>query len=368
MNVLHSFKFYYPKSGGIQHAVRVTAEGLAKRGHDVRVLSSVVRGCGRTFEEGDVRVKKVGSLGTTLSVPIAPTYPVHLWRAKATADLLHYHLPDPLSVTSDLISGRSTSPTVITYHSDIVRQSSALQFYRPLLDRFLACVDRILVTSPGLLEHSEFLTDYADKCKIVPLGIDIDHYGSYDGPTYELPVDGDRPVLLFVGRLVYYKGLEYLIEAMQGIDADLLIAGSGPLRQTLEQQADNTDVSDQIHFLGYVESDLLHYCYEVADVFVFPSVARSEAFGVAQLEAMAYRTPVINTNLRTGVPWVSRNGETGLTVPPRDPDALQNAIRTLVGDECLRSEYGSNARSRVEQLFTKERQIKATCAVYEELV
>ncbi|WP_135824053.1 glycosyltransferase [Halorussus ruber] len=366
MNLLHVSKFYYPNTGGIEWVVKQLAEGTAD-GNAVNVLSSVPRGFGGDDVINGVRVTKAGSLGVALSVPLAPTFPFHLRSAIQEADVAHFHLPDPLSVISYLSSRDTATKTVATFHNDIVKQSTALQVYRPFLDRFLETVNRIIVTSPALLEQSEFLTPYREKCTIVPLGIDVDEFGDYSGTEFDLP-GRDRPTILFAGRLIYYKGIEYLIDAMVDVDADLLIAGSGELREELEQRAADRGVDNKVTFLGYVSDEKLHYCYERADVFALPSIAPSEGFGIVQLEAMAYQTPIVNTNIPSGVPWVSKDGETGLTVPPRDSRCLSKALRTLVEDEQLRSTLGDNARRRVEAKFTHDRMVSKTNEVYEELL
>jgi rhamnosyl/mannosyltransferase len=296
---------------------------------------------------------------------LAPSFPVRLWQTSRDADIVHHHLPNPLSVISHLTAPSTDAPVVVTYHSDIVRQQSALRLYRPYLHRFLANVDHIFVTSPRLLDYSDHLTPYREKASVVPLSIDLDEYGQYDGPSVDFPGDPNRPTLLFVGRLNYYKGVEYLLDAMSSIDADLLIAGDGGRRDALASRVNRLGVADRVHFLGYVDEEQLHACYDRADVFVLPSVEPSEAFGIVQLEAMAYGTPVINTNLPTGVPWVSLDGETGVTVPPRDAEALRNAITELLNDSERRRAYGEHARKRVERYFGRDRMLDTMEARYQ---
>jgi rhamnosyl/mannosyltransferase len=364
MKILHCFKYYHPSSGGIEHAVKTTAEELTRRGEAVKVCASVNKGRGKHFEHNDVEVIKSGSLGSVLSVPLSPAFPLRFNHLQRWADIVHFHLPDPLSTTAALLSQPDDVSTIVTYHSDIVRQSRALAVYHPVRDRLLDRADKILVTSPQLLKNATALDSYQDKCEIVPLGINIERYDSCGSTNIRMPGDKNRPTLLFTGRLVYYKGLKYLLEAMVGINADVWIAGKGPLRESLVQRASELGISDRIHLLGYVSEERLHYCYENADIFVFPSTARSEAFGVAQLEAMAYHLPVINTNLPTGVPWVSRDGETGLTVQPGDSTELRRAIKTLIQDPELAERLGAAARKRVEKQFTVEQFIERTHNVY----
>lgn len=363
MDILQVNKFYYPEVGGIEHVVQNIAEGLLDP-YQTHVLAARPKGLGGSERHNGVYVKKSSSLGVAMSVPLAPTFPLQLRSEARNADIVHHHLPNPLSTVSQLIAGTGDSAVIATYHSDIVRQATALQVYRPVLQRFLDRVDRILVTSERLLNYSTILEPYKKKCDVVPLSVDLDAIDSEDPPALDVETTG--PVVLFVGRLNYYKGVEYLVDAMEEIDATLFVAGDGERKSALEQRAHDRDVDDRIQFLGYVSDEKLASTYRAADLFVLPSVEPSEAFGIVQLEAMARKLPVVNTSLPTGVPWVSKDGETGLTVPPRDADALADAVNTLVEDDALRRDYAEQARERVEQLFTRERMLNKIQEIYEE--
>lgn len=363
--VLHVSKYYYPEVGGLEQVVQTLAEGLNGPSYETRVLASTPRGRGSVEQTNGVAVRKAATLGEVLSVPISPLLPIELASAGGDADILHFHLPHPGAVASQLTLGPTRPKIVVTYHSDIVKQSTALKLYRPFLHRFLKQADHIMPTSPNLFEHSEHLAPYAEKCTVVPLSIDHDQFGDYDGPAYDLPGDPNRPTLLFVGRLSYYKGVSYLVEAMEHVDADLMVVGGGDDADALEAQVRERGLTDRVHLLGKIPDEQLHYCYDVADVFVLPSIAPSEAFGIVQLEAMAYRTPVVNTSLPTGVPWVSVHEETGLTVPPKDSEALADAISRLLADDELRESYGANAAARVREEFTRERMFERTATVYD---
>jgi glycosyltransferase involved in cell wall biosynthesis len=366
-NVLQVSKFYYPDVGGVERVVQQLAEGMSGK-HNVRVLAATPKGRGERDSVNGVPIVRASSFGTPLSMPAAPTFPIHLTRMQRGADIVHYHLPNPLSVASYFFSPTTEAKTVVTYHSDIVRQATALKAYRPILHRFLNQVDRIIVTSPNLLDSSEHLSPHREKCRVVPLSIDLDEYERPQGTPPELPVSSDRPTILFVGRLIYYKGIEYLVDAMSDVDATLLIAGDGELREQLQTRAKSRGVADKVHFLGYVPNEHLHHCYEAADLFVLPSVEPSEAFGIVQLEAMAYETPIVNTDLRTGVPWVSRDSVTGRTVPPRNAQALARAINDLISDDDLRNTYGEKARKRVENEFSEATMLSRTNKVYREVL
>lgn len=368
MHVLQVSKYYYPSVGGIEQVVRTLAEGFDGDGHAVTVLATAEAGRGGRETVHGVDVRRTTTLGELMSVPVSPTYPAAMARAGRDADLVHLHLPNPLAVVSYLAAGNDGSPLVVTYHSDIVRQSAALRLYRPLLDRVLDRADRVVTTSPRLLAHSDYLAPHRENCTVVPLSVDPGEHGPYEGPAFDLPTDPGRPTLLFVGRLSYYKGVEHLVDAMVDVEADLLVAGDGERRAALERRARERGVEGKVSFLGHVPDRKLRYCYDAADLFVLPSVEPSEAFGVVQLEAMAHGVPVVNTDLPTGVPWVSPDGETGLTVPPADSGALADAIGELLADPDRRRRYGENARERVERQFTHDRMLDGVAAVYDDVL
>jgi rhamnosyl/mannosyltransferase len=170
-------------------------------------------------------------------------------------------------------------------------------------------------------------------------------------------------IVLSAGRLVYYKGLEYLIRAMNSVDGNLLIVGDGPMRQKLEADcAANPIIRNRVTFLGRVD-DVTPY-YHACEVFALPSIARSEGFGIVQLEAMACGKPVVNTLLQSGVPFVSQDGVTGVTVAPGDSTALASALNKLLDDAELRERYGKAALQRVRTEFTLGAMIKRTLDVY----
>jgi rhamnosyl/mannosyltransferase len=174
-------------------------------------------------------------------------------------------------------------------------------------------------------------------------------------------------VVLAVGRLVYYKGFEFLIRAMSKVDATLLLIGTGPLHEALSSEIRNRGLESRVHLLGDVDSQTLLHYYHAADLLVLPSLARSEAFGIVQAEAMACGKPVINTSLDTGVPFVSQNGVTGITVPPQDSEALASSIQFLFENEAIRKKFGEAARRRVQERFTVEAMTEKLLGLYGQL-
>jgi glycosyltransferase involved in cell wall biosynthesis len=232
-------------------------------------------------------------------------------------------------------------------------------------------VDRIIVGSPRMIESSPFLAPHAAKCRVVPFAIDVPTYLGDDrtfARAAELRAGHGRPIVLFVGRLVYYKGADVLLEAMRDVDADLVVIGQGPLEERLRATATAGGYADRVSFLAPVDLGELVAWYHAADVFVLPSVAVSEAYGLVQLEAHAAATPVVSTDLPTGVPFVNPDGETGLIVPPGDARALARALQKLVTDETLRATLGRRARERVIEEFTIDRMVDRILDVYAEAI
>jgi glycosyltransferase involved in cell wall biosynthesis len=356
--------------------VTALSEGLsAKPGVSVEALvcngeRSFFR---ETRERNGVKVTYLPRWGSIASLPVSPSFPFAL--ARTSGDILHVHEPFPLV---DLSLGifprirRRFRRIVVTYQSDIIRQQWALKFYRPFIRHFLSLADCILVSSPALVDNSEFLPAYRDRCEIVPLGLDLNwtrDRSTRTGEVQRIRQMHGTPLILFVGRLVYYKGLQYLIDAMAGVPhANLVIIGSGPLRGDLERQSRALGCADRISILPHVDAQTLHAYYEASDVFVLPSTERSEAYGLVQIEAMASAKPVVSTEIQTGTTFVNKDGETGFAVPPRDPAALARAINRLLADDALRLRLGHQAEERALREFTVERMIDRTFAVYGRLL
>lgn len=300
-------------------------------------------------------------------MPLSPSLPFVLVNALRQVDIVHFHHPFPLSEIAFALAD-TTAKTVVTWHADITRQRWAHFFYAPLVKRFLRRVDRIVATSQECLERSEFLRAVRSKCEVIPLGVDPDRFAVTPGVAKEAEAIRARygkPLVLFVGRLVYYKGVRYLIEAMRDVNALCLIIGEGPCRKELEKASKACAVSDRVAFLGARSDEELPAYYHACDVFVLPSVEPAEAFGIVQLEAMACGKPVISTELPTGVRFVNLHGITGLRVPPRDPASLADGINNLLRDAELRDRLGSNGRKRVSEVFDVRMMVSAYLRLYE---
>ena len=375
MNILHVYKDYPPILGGIENHVKLLAEGQAAQGHAVMVLVTNPAGRQTTVAvENAVQVIRAGRLATVASTPLSLALPWQLSRQRP--DIVHLHFPYPVGEVSQWLLRRGQA-TVLSYHSDIVRQAGILRFYRPLLRRVLAAVDAIIVGSPPM-RRSVYLADHQAKLHLIPYGIPLARFRARPADA-ELAAARARvrfkpdaaqpsPTLLFVGRLRYYKGLDTLIRALPEIPGRLLVVGSGPMAAEWQALAQATGVADRIAWLGEVSDADLPALYHLADLFVLPASHSSEAFGLVQVEAMAAGVPVVCTELGTGTSYVNQDGVTGRVVPPRDPAALAAAIRELLADPPRMSIMAAAAQARVAAEFSQSVMVERMLSTYQALL
>lgn len=353
--------------GGIEQVIFQLAEGGRKLGVDAQVLS--------LSADGNTRNVKVGEhLAHTskLDLHIASTgFSLSAFRDFSAlareVDIIHYHFPWPFM---DLVhfASRVRKPTVVSYHSDIVKQKMLLKFYQPLMYSFLNSVDRIVASSPKYVESSPILKKFQDKLTVIPLGLDRNTYPHVlpEKLSYWRRMFGGR-FFLFIGALRYYKGLEYLLDAACTARFPIVILGQGPMEVELKAKAKKLGLS-HVYFLGGLGDDdktaLLMLCYAM----VFPSHLRSEAFGISLLEAAMFGKPLISCEIGTGTTYINIAGETGLVIPPSDVDALANAMVTLWEHPELASEMGARAALRFEQVFAADRMVESYADVYRSLL
>lgn len=373
IKVLQVNKLYYPETGGIERTVQNIAEGLCEK-TDMQVLVCQKKGKSIAETVNGIRVFRSHSFGVLFSMPISFSFLLNLRRMAREQDILQFHMPFPLGDLGCLLSGYKGK--VVTYwHSDVVKQKKFMILYRPIMERFLKRADVILVGAQGIIDGSEYLKPYREKCRVVPFAVSEDIW--QDGEKYleekkqrqEETDQAEGLNFLFVGRLVYYKGCDVLLEAMKYVKrGHLTMIGTGVLENVLKERCKELQLEDRITFAGQQSDEELKQGFRDMDVFILPSVARSEAFALVQLEAMAYGKPVINTNLPSGVPDVSLHGVTGRTVEPGDARALADAMNWMTDHPQETLAYGLAAKKRVDQVFTLKKILPQIYHVYEELL
>lgn len=371
VRVLQANKLYYPVKGGIEKVVQEISEGLIGDAEiENHVLVCQQKGKGICEQVNHVAVTRCRSLGVVSSLPISPEF---IWRFRQMSkkqDIVHIHVPFPLGDLACLLSGFK-GKVVVWWHSDIVRQKKLLKVYKPLMKWLLKRADAIVVATEGNIAGSQYLKPFASKCRVIPFGVNRELMQEADLCLSQKKEKRESIVkFLFTGRLVYYKGCDVLLKAFAGLkgkEAQLIMIGDGDLRKELEEMAKELGIREQVKFMGEVSQKVLVDNFADCDVFVLPSVAPSEAFGIVQIEAMAFGKPVINTNLKSGVPYVSRDGETGLTVEAGNAGQLTEAMERLLENRELREKYGKAAAERVRLCYNMDYMIGEIKKLYIEL-
>ncbi|WP_394789263.1 glycosyltransferase family 4 protein [Rhodoferax sp.] len=367
MRVLHFYKTSFPDSmGGVEQVINQIARGASKLGVRMDVLSLTSDRVPRTIEiDGYLAHRarlnfQVASTGFSISAFL------RFSELAKKADVIHYHFPWPFMDAVHFLT-RIKKPTVVTYHSDIIRQKNLLRLYRPLQSKFLASMDRIVATSPNYLATSNVLARYPEKTCVIPIGLDK---ATYPQPSCErLQFWREKCGLkffLFVGLLRYYKGLHILLQAAQDTNYPIVIVGAGPIEDELKAQAIQLGLSN-IHFLGHLPDEdkvaLLTLSYGV----LFPSHLRSEAFGISLLEGAMYGKPMISSEIGTGTTFINIADETGLVVAPGDAVALRQAMQYLWEHQDEAIQMGRRAEERYWKYFTADRMVGEYVKLYHEL-
>lgn len=367
MRVLHFYKTSFPDTmGGVEQVINQIGRGSLKQGVKTDVLSLTPRRVPRIIEiDGYLSHRarldfQIASTGFSASVFL------RFAQLAKQADVIHYHFPWPFMDVVHFVT-QVKKPTVVTYHSDIIRQNNLLKLYRPLMWRFLGDMNRIVATSPNYLATSKVLAMCKHKVSVIPIGLDKATYPV--PPAARLAYWSERlgpKFFLFVGVIRYYKGLHILMDAAQGTDYPIVIVGAGPIEDDLKAQAARLGLRN-IYFLSHLPDvdkvALFRLCYGV----VFPSHLRSEAFGISLLEGAMYGKPMISSEIGTGTTFINIANETGLVVPPSDPLAMRQAMRYLWEKPEQAAEMGRRAEQRYWQKFTADQMVIEYVKLYREL-
>jgi glycosyltransferase involved in cell wall biosynthesis len=356
--ILHIPKYYPPHTGGIEEVCYTIVSYL-------RTLSDIEQ---QVFCFGDekrtridnhegTRVVRMGSLGKVASQAIALRY-LDFLRSEIRQfrpDIVHFHAPNPFGALCLLAVLPRSTKLIVHWHSDIIDQRQIYRFIKPLEKILLRRANVIVATSQCYIDGSQVLQSFKCKCVVIPNVVNTSKLAKNAALINEIHCRyHNKPILLFVGRHVPYKGLDYLLSAadMIGCDCQIVIGGDGPLTERLKKEYP----SDNVHFVGRISDMELPAYYHAADLFLFPSITKNEAFGVALAEAMWCETPAVTFNIQgSGVNWVNIDGDTGIEVANCDTQQLAHAIDILLTDEDLRRKYGCNAHQRVEDHMTLDR-------------
>lgn len=368
MRILHVYRTYFPDTqGGLEETIRQACIGSTAAGAECRVFVLSPRPADAPLALREAEVYQVRRHFEVASCGIGLTAQRHFNKLFGWADIVHYHFPWPFM---DVLHWRQSMkrPTVVTYHSDIVRQRQLGRLYAPLRDRFLDDVDVLVATSPNYLESSPVLQRYRHKTTVIPIGLDPSSYPQPSAETVERVTSRyGRDFFLFVGVLRYYKGLEVLLEAARDPELRVVIAGTGPVEAGLKRRAASLGLRNLV-FAGRVDDETKMAMMRLCRAVVLPSYERSEAFSVTLLEGMMAGKPLISCEIATGTSYVNAHGVTGLVIPPRDVLALRDAMHTLSRDDDKARAMGRAARLRLDTMFTARQMTERYHSLYRTLV
>jgi rhamnosyl/mannosyltransferase len=335
------------------------------------VLCSCPESSSRTDKKSGYTIFRAGSLSTIFATSIAPSFITKLISLKGDYDVLHVHFPNPMAALA-LYFIRPSNKIVVHWHSDIIRQRKIYTLFRPLEKWVLKRADKIIGTSEKYIYGSKALRNFLHKTTVVPLGISTDRFADNPVKDHALKTRfGTKKIVFSLGRLVYYKGFEQLVEAAKYLDDNtvVLIGGDGELRKKLEALIVQSRLENKVKLLGRIPDDEIASYYQACDVFCLPSTQRSEAFGVVQLEAMYFGKPIIATEIPgSGVSWVNQHNITGLNVPANNAYALSQAINNVLGNPQLATTFGINAKKRFHDVFTRTEMVHSIAEIYKRLL
>jgi len=368
MRVLHVYRTFFPDTqGGLEEVVRQICKNTVAEGVESRVFCLSPKPIPVAITYDGIKVYRAKShieiASCGLSFSALPLFKELVeW-----ADVVHYQFPWPFADVLHLLA-RVKKPTVLTYQSDIIRQQGVLKFYRPLKRWFLSQMDVLVATSPNYARTSTVLQRYANKVKVIPIGLDEKSYPVATKDELEAMRQrvGEK-FFLFIGVLRYYKGLHILLDAVKNTGLPVIIVGSGVEAQKLKTQAKALGLKN-VQFLGRVSNREKAALITLSLAIVFPSHLRSEAFGVTLLEGAMQGKPMISCDLGTGTSFVNKDEETGFVVPPLNPEKFREAMEKILSDSKQTVVFGKAARSRYQALFTGAKMGADYVALYRKLL
>jgi len=366
MKILQLGKFY-PIRGGVEKVMYDIMRGLSRR----RIQCDMLCASTEDYPAGDIRINAYANvfvMPTALKVAATMLAPSMLWRLRRIAndyDIIHVHHPDPMAALALFLSGYK-GKVLLHWHSDIVKQKNLMKLYKPLQAWLIKRADYIVGTTPIYVQQSPFLQDYQSKMDYIPIGIDPLTCPEEKIRTIREKYK-DKFLIYSIGRLVEYKGYEYLIKAAVHLPVNykVIIAGKGPLHEALKDLIVRLKVEDKVELLGFLSEEEAHAYFHACDLYVLSSIMKTEAFAIVQIEAMSCGKPVVTAEIPgSGVSWVNQDGVSGMLCKREDPKDLAKKITQIGEDESLRMVLGKGAKTRFDTVFTMDAMIDKTLNIY----
>jgi glycosyltransferase involved in cell wall biosynthesis len=374
MKILQFGKFYPPVFGGIENVMYEITTGLnTKSGVKCDVLCSNNNNSFSITKHSSYKIIRTKSYGKYFSTSISPQLITKLSEIQSSYDVISVHFPDPMAAIA-LFIARPKAKIVIHWHSDIIKQKFLLKLFNPLQSWVVNRADLVLGATKSHINGSDKCAKIKEKSRVIPYPFDSSALKENTNNVLFEALQkkfSNKVVIFSIGRLVYYKGFRYLIEAASNLNNNhvILIGGEGILDKELQDQIDSNGLNDKVVLLGGISQKDLSAYYQLCDIFCLPSIFRTEMFGIVQLESMSFGKPVISTKLdRSGVCNVNINGETGVCVEIKNSFQIASAIKEMTQDKYKYERYSSNCVKRVEEVYKKEIIIDKIIDMYNDLL
>jgi glycosyltransferase involved in cell wall biosynthesis len=372
MKILQLGKFYPPDTGGMETALYNITEELNQRGIQCDVLCANKEKKYRNDSLNGYKVIRTSNYGIVASTSISPQMIRELKKVITNYDILHIHHPNPMANLALFMANPKKQKIVVHWHSDIIKQQLELRFYKPLLVWMLKKANVIIGTSQKYINESLQLKDFKNKCVPIPIGIKKNDIGVDENKFEEIKVRFKNKKIIFsLGRFIYYKGFEYLIESAEYLPDNyvILLGGDGELKEKYENLIKRKKLSDKVFLTGKIPQKEIGSYYKACDLFCLPSIAKSEAYGIVMIEAMSFGKPVVATKIKgSGTDWVNQDGITGLNVNPEDAEQLAKAFQTILENPAMYQKFSENAHHRYLNEFTIETEIEKLIKVYRTII
>lgn len=369
MKVLQVGKFY-PIRGGVEKVMYDLMLGLAARDIQCDMLCA-------TTEDHPGGILVISPYAKVIAIPtqikfaatmIAPKMILKLRQIAGDYDIVHIHHPDPMATLALFLSGYK-GRVVLHWHSDILKQKMLLKLYKPLQDWVIKRADLIVGTTPVYVHESPFLSENQHKVDYIPIGVEpvIPELAQVENIRQKY---GEKKLIFSLGRLVEYKGYEYLIRAAKHLNENyqIIIGGKGPLHDELQQLILDLNVKDRVELIGFISDDDLPAYYGACDIFCLSSILKTEAFAIVQIEAMSCSKPVVSTHIPgSGVSWVNAEGQSGLVVELENPEAIADAINNILQEKEKYDQLSAGSLQRYQTFFTREKMVDKCLNLYYKL-
>lgn len=371
MRILHLTKYYPPQLGGIEIATFDIVEGINEKGIRSDVLCANTTNKTVVENNSNHTIYRTSTLYSAFSTSFSSSLISTLNKIKSQYDIIQVHMPNPMAMLAVFLT-RPKATIILHWHNDIIRQKQLYFFIKPLERWLLRKAVAIVGTSQQYLDTSVPLQPFLEKSIAIPLGIDTNRLIINEKRLAEIKAEYQGKKIVFsLGRLIYYKSFDVLIDAAKYLEDDtmILIGGIGKLKDQLAEQIVQNNLSHKVKLLGRISDEDMACYYQLCDVFCLSSSKRAEGFGLVLLEAMYFGKPLVSTNiLGSGSTWINQHEQTGYIVPINNSEAIATAVKDILKDPVKYASFSKNAKERFHQYFTKNFMIDTFEKLYRKVV